>query len=175
MPTSSTSLFSRLKRQEAEAGGAIPQHRKKSRSAGASTSAGARGSEAGASVSDQGRTQDAGDAGTTAPLCPAPVAQRGRPTPIHLRRPGPAPARGSEVPSSEEPSSSRARQEESGEPGSPILEGSSAIHDADVARAVFRRAMLPADRAEFANIPLEEIVDGTYRNTARVSYFPDFP
>ncbi|XP_026656394.2 uncharacterized protein LOC113461124 [Phoenix dactylifera] len=27
--------------------------------------------------------------------------------------------------------------------------------------------MLPADRAEFRNLPLEEVVDGTYRNTAR--------
>ncbi|XP_038973591.1 uncharacterized protein LOC120105316 [Phoenix dactylifera] len=167
MPTSNTSLFSRIKRREAEAGGAIPQPRKKSRSAGASTSAGTGGPGAGASTICQGRTRDAGDTGPTAPICPAPVAQRGRPTTIPLRRPGPGPTGSPEVPSSDEPSSSRAPREKSAEPGSPLLEGSSAIHDAEVARAVFRRAMLPADWAEFANLPLEEIVDGTYRNTAR--------
>ncbi len=133
----------------------------------------------GAYTIDQGRTRAAGDAGPAAPPCPAPVAQREGPTVIRLQRPGPEPTRGPEVrgpeiPSSDEPSSSRVFREESAEPGSPLLEGSSAIHDADVARVVFRRAMLPADRAEFQNLPLEEIVDGTYRNTARVSYFSNF-
>ncbi len=93
------------------------------------------------------------------------------------RRPEPGLTRGPEASGSGTsgsivPSSSRAFREESVEPDSSIPEGSSAFRNAEVARSVLRRAMLPADRAEFRNIPLEEVVNGTYCNTARVSFFP---
>ncbi len=157
----------------------MPQPRKKARSAGASTSAGTSGLEAGASTADPRRARVVSDAGPAAPPCLAPIAQREGPASGSSQRSGPEPTRGPEasgpeIPRPDVPSSSRYFQEESDELDSPIPEGSSAIHDAEVARAVFRRAMLPADRAEFRNISLEEVVDSTYCNTARASPFLDF-